>query len=131
MLGKDLGVEGVSLNELLRSAEIEPHGVRLRAPDLNPWSHSLAVTVRPRLRAVSFHVMTNAYWQPLTFDLPRPGPGAHDCWRRWIDTSRDAPDDVCDGPVAPAVETPSYIVQARALVVLFALSGDAPLPPRY
>jgi glycogen operon protein len=131
MLGKDLGVEGVSLNELLRSAEIEPHGVRLHEPDLNPWSHSLAVTVRPRLRAVSFHVMTNAYWQPLTFDLPRPGPGVHDCWRRWIDTSRDAPDDVCDGPVAPAVESPSYMVQARALVVLFALSGDAPLPPRY
>ena len=51
MLGKDLGVESVSLNELLRSAEIEPHGVRLREPDLDLWSHSLAVTVRPRLRA--------------------------------------------------------------------------------
>jgi glycogen operon protein len=131
MLGKDLGVEGVSLNELLRSAEIQPHGVRLHEPDLNPWSHSLAVTVRPRLQAVSFHVMTNAYWQPLTFDLPRPGPGVHDCWRRWIDTARDAPEDVCDGPVAPAVESSSYTVEARSLVVLFALSGDATLPPHY
>ena len=131
MLGKDLGVEGVSLNELLRSAEIQPHGVRLHEPDLNPWSHSLAVTVRPRLQAVSFHVITNAYWQPLTFDLPRPGPGVHDCWRRWIDTAREAPEDVCDGPDAPAVESSTYTVEARSLVVLFALSGDATLPPHY
>jgi glycogen operon protein len=131
MLGNDLGVEGMSLNELLRSAVIQPHGVRLHEPDLNPWSHSLAVTVRPRLRRVSFHVMFNAYWQPLTFDLPRPEPGVHGCWRRWIDTDRDAPDDVCEGPLAPAVESPSYTVAARSLVVLFALPGDVPLPPHY
>ncbi len=131
MLGKDLGIEGVSLIELLRSAEIEPHGVWLHEPDLNPWSHSLAVTVRPRLRPVSFHVMFNAYWQRLTFDLPRPEPGVHGCWRRWIDTYRDAPDDVCDGHLAPAVESPSYAVEARSLVVLFALAGDVPLPPHY
>jgi glycogen operon protein len=131
MLGKDLGIEGVSLNELLRSAEIEPHGVRLHEPDLSPWSHSLAVTVRPRLQAVSLHVMFNAYWQPLPFDLPRPEPDVHGCWRRWIDTNRDAPDDVWDGTLAPAVESPIYTVEARSLVVLFALGGDAMLPPRF
>jgi glycogen operon protein len=131
MLGKDLGVEGLSLNELLRSAEIQPHGVRLHEPDLNPWSHSLAVTVRPWRRAVSLHVMFNAYWQPLTFNLPRPEPGVHGCWRRWIDTARDAPDDVCEGPLAPAVESPSYTAEARSLVVLFALGEGATLAPPF
>jgi glycogen operon protein len=131
MLGKELGVEGLSLNELLRSAEIQPHGVRLHEPDLNPWSHSLAVTVRPWRRAVSLHVMFNAYWQPLTFNLPRPEPGVHGCWRRWIDTARDAPDDVCEGPLAPAVESPSYTVEARSLVVLFALGEGATLAPPF
>jgi isoamylase len=127
MLGKDLGIAGVSLNELLRSAEIRPHGIRLNEPDINPWSHSLAVTVRPRLRAVSFHVMFNAYWQPLTFDLPRPEPDVHGCWRRWIDTYHDAPDDVSDGPLASAVESPSYTVEAHSLAVLFALRSDETL----
>ena len=122
MLGETLGVEGVSLNELLREADIQPHGVRLNEPDLSPESHSLAVTVRGRGRAALFHVMFNAYWEPLTFELPRLAPGVHGSWRRWIDTYRDAPDDIYDG-LGPSVEGPSYTVQARSLVVLFALRG--------
>jgi glycogen operon protein len=124
MLGKELGIEGVSLNELLQQAEIHAHGVRLNAPDLSPDSHSLAFTVRNKRRAVMFHVMFNAYWEPLTFELPHPGPDAGTCWRRWIDTDRDAPHDVCDSPPAPPVEDASYTVQPRSLVVLFALGTD-------
>jgi hypothetical protein len=71
--------------------------------------------------------MFNAYWEPLIFELPRLGPGVHGYWRRWIDTYRDAPDDICDEPLATSAEGPSYTVQARSLVVLFALRGDAKL----
>jgi glycogen operon protein len=124
MLGETFGVEGVrSLNELLRAADIQPHGVRLNKPDLSRESHSLAVTVRGRGPAALFHVIFNAYWEPLTFELPRLTPGAHESWRRWIDTYRDAPDDIYDR-LGPSVEGPSYAVQARSLVVLFALRGD-------
>ena len=125
MLGKELGIEGVSLNELLQQAEIHAHGVRLNQPDLSPDSHSLALTVRNKRRAVMFHVMFNAYWEPLTFDLPGPAVGT--CWRRWIDTYRHAPDDVCDSPPAHPVEAVSYTVQPRSLVVLFALGTDETL----
>jgi glycogen operon protein len=97
----------------------------LSQPDLNPESHSLAVMVRDRKHHVTFHVMFNAYWEPLLFELPRPTPGGQHGWRRWIDTARDAPDDVCDGPLAPSVDGPSYPVEARSLVVLVALDGDA------
>jgi glycogen operon protein len=124
MLGKELGIEGVSLNELLQQAHIQVHGVRLNEPDLSPDSHSLAFTVRNKRRAVMFHVMFNAYWEPLTFELPNPGPAVGTYWRRWIDTCRDAPDDVCDEPPASPVESASYTVQARSLVVLFALGAD-------
>jgi isoamylase len=127
MLGKELGIEGVSLNELLQQAEIHAHGVRLNEPDLSLDSHSLAFTVRNKRRAVMFHVMFNAYWEPLTFELPNPGPDVGTCWRRWIDTYRDAPDDVCDTPPASPVESGSYTVQARSLVVLFALGTDETL----
>ena len=67
----ELGSHGVSLNELLREADIQPHGITLNHPDLRPDSHSLAVTVRATRAAVTLHVMFNAYWEPLTFELPR------------------------------------------------------------
>src|SRR4029450_11633553 len=121
MLGKALGIEGVSLNALLQQAEIHAHGVRLNEPDLSPDSHSLAFTVRNRRHAVMFHVMFNAYWEPLTFELPHPGPALGTYWRRWIDTSRDASDDVCDTPPASPGESASYTLEAPSLVVLFSL----------
>jgi glycogen operon protein len=129
MIGHVVGAAGPSLNELLREAEIRPHGVRLNQPDTSIESHSLAVTVWGPARAVMFHVMFNAYWEPLTFELPSPILGKHACWRQWIDTSRTAPDDIHDELLAPSVEGPSYTVQARSLVVLFALGSNAPLAP--
>ena len=62
--------------------------------------------------------MCNAYWEPLTFELPRLGPGGG-AWRRWIDTYRDAPDDIADGP-GPPVDDSHYTVQPRSLVALLA-----------
>jgi isoamylase len=119
LLGDTPEMQGASLNEILRKAEIHPHGVRLGAPDLSAESHSLAVTVRGPGGAALFHVMFNAYWGPLSFELPPLTPGVHECWRRWIDTSRDAPEDIADD-FGPSVEGPAYAVQARSLVVLFA-----------
>jgi glycogen operon protein len=122
LIGGAPGVQGVSLNEILREAEIQPHGIRLNRPDLSAESHSLAATVRGPGGVVLFHLMFNAYWEPLSFELPRLAPGVHQGWRRWIDTYRDAPDDIYDEPLAPSVEGPRYTVQARSGVVLFAMS---------
>jgi glycogen operon protein len=123
LIGGAPGVQGVSLNEILREAEIQPHGIRLNRPDLSAESHSLAATVRGPGGVVLFHLMFNAYWEPLSFELPRLTPGVYQGWRRWIDTYRDAPDDIYDEPLAPSVEGPRYTVQARSGVVLFAMSG--------
>jgi hypothetical protein len=71
-----------------------------------------------------FHVICNAYWEALTFALPSLTPDAGKYWRRWIDTYRDAPDDVCDEPFADTVEGPTYTVQARSFVVLIAGSHN-------
>jgi glycogen operon protein len=119
VLGDRLGVHGLTLNQLLREAEIRPHGVRLNEPDVGSTSHSLAVTAHARRQGLMFHVIFNAYWEPLTFELPRVAEG----WRRWIDTDRETPDDICQWPLAPAVDDSSYTVQARSLVVLFASIG--------
>jgi isoamylase len=126
VIASEPGVQDVSLNELLREAEIQAHGVRLNQPDLSRESHSLAVTVRGSGRPLLFHVMFSAYWEPLVFELPPVVSGGHGPWRRWIDTHQEAPHDIYDWPGGPAVEEPNYTVKARSLVVLFALGGHGP-----
>jgi glycogen operon protein len=96
----------------------------LNEPDLSAESHSLALTVQAPEAPVTFHAMFNAYWEPLIFELPHLGPRRAASWRRWIDTHRDAPDDVCDAPLAAPVEALSYTVRARSVVVLFALRDE-------
>jgi len=125
MLGNELGVEGLSLNEILREAEIQLHGVNLNRPDLSPESHSLAITVRGKGRTALFHAMFNSYWEALIFELPSIGAGLDQTWRRWIDTHQDAPHDIYDWPGGPAVEGTSYTLQARSLVLLFAVRDYA------
>jgi isoamylase len=126
VIASEPGVQDVSLNELLREAEIQLHGVCLHKPDLSRESHSLAVTVHGTGRPLSFHVMFNAYWEPLVFELPPVVSDVRGPWRRWIDTDQNAPHDIYEWPGGPAVEGPNYTVQARSLGVLFAVGGDGP-----
>jgi isoamylase len=106
---------GLSLNQLLRQGEIRWHGVRLNQPDWSHDSHSLAATARGFKGGYLLHLMLNAYWEPLAFELPLPeAPG----WYRLVDTSLESPDDICDLPAAPIVEPSTYLVQPRSVVLL-------------
>jgi len=121
---------GLSLNQLLRRAEIDWHGVQLGRPDWSDSSHSLALTVRPRQRQIPLwlHVMFNAYWEAFDFELPL-APGATVAgWQRWIDTSLEWPVDIMDAPAAPSVPGIQYRVAPRSVAVLFARTDDRPWP---
>jgi isoamylase len=112
---------GLSLNELLRRADIEWHGVRLGEPDWADYSHSVAFTVRSRRRQIPFwlHVMFNAYWEALDFELPLAPVAAISGWQRWIDTSLDSPEDIMDAAAAPLVPGLQYHVAPRSVAALF------------
>jgi isoamylase len=111
-----------SLNQLLRRAPIEWHGVALKHPDWSDHSHSIAFTLRSLRYRLLLHGMLNAYWEPLTFELPPVS--AEQGWRRWIDTALEAPDDICPWESAPVVRQPTYEVQPRSVVLLvLALGG--------
>jgi isoamylase len=112
---------GLSLNQLLRRAEIDWHGVRLGRPDWSDSSHTLAVTVRPRQRQIPLwlHVMFNAYWEELDFELPLAPGSALAGWQRWIDTSLESPEDIMDAAAAPTVSGMQYHVAPRSVVALF------------
>jgi glycogen operon protein len=115
-----------SLNQLLRRAPIEWHGVALNHPDWSDHSHSIAFTLRSWRARILLHGMLNAYWEPLTFELPPVS--AEQGWRRWIDTALEAPDDICPWESAPVVRQPTYEVPPRSVVLLvLALEGPRSL----
>jgi glycogen operon protein len=109
----------MTLQELLRKQPIQWHGVKLNSPDWGEPSHAIAATSALHWDRLLLHVIINAYWESLEFELP-PLSEAYEPWRRCIDTFLAPPEDVCpldDGPIVPL---PTYRAQPRSLVILFA-----------
>jgi len=126
---RDVVVEGtaLSLNQLLRRARIEWHGVALKRPDWSDNSHCLAFTLRSLGARFLLHGMLNAYWEPLPFELPSVPAEHQQGWRRCIDTSLDSPDDISPWESAPAVRQATYLAQPRSMVLL-ALALERSVP---
>jgi glycogen operon protein len=119
----------IALTQLIRQAHITWHGVKLHEPDWSRSSHSVAFTGRATPERMLFHVILNAYWEPLEFELPSFADGARDPWRRWIDTFLDAPHDIADWEGAPSVPGLTYRTEPCSVVVLFAALETAPMLP--
>jgi isoamylase len=109
----------LSLSALLRQANRTWHGVKLDQPDWSVDSHSLALLVAERHGDRLLHLILNAYWEPLDFELP-PVESAIGPWRRWIDTSLDSPEDLVKWDSAPPVTTTGYRAGPRSVVALIA-----------
>ncbi|WP_347353512.1 isoamylase [Intrasporangium sp.] len=110
---------GLALRAFLDRSHVEFHGVRLHQPDLGDDSHSLAVTVRSVVGSRVVHAILNMWTEPLDFELPVLA-GAAGPWRRFVDTSLDAPDDLREPEDAPVVEGATYRAAAHAVVLLVA-----------
>jgi isoamylase len=124
---RDVVAEGtaLSLRELLYRARIEWHGVVLKRPNWSDNSHSLAFTLRTLRDRFLLHGMLNAYWEPLTFEVPPVLADRQQRWRRSIDTALDSADDICPWETAPVVTQATYVVQPRSVVLLaLALEGS-------
>jgi isoamylase len=113
----------VTLNQLIRQADMIWHGVRLHEPDWRHSSHSVAFTARLTRERMLLHVILNAYWERLEFELPSIADGACDPWRRWIDTFLDSPHDIADWEGALSVPGQTYRTEPRSVVVLFSRLG--------
>ncbi|HEY2994548.1 MAG TPA: glycogen debranching protein GlgX [Methylomirabilota bacterium] len=107
-----------SLAQLIGQANKTWHGVGLDRPDWGHRSHSLAFTVELKHERRLGHFVFNAYWEPLTFELPPVASGKP--WRRWIDTALDSPHDIVPWQEASPVPGHLYRVESRSVVVLFA-----------
>jgi glycogen operon protein len=108
-----------SLNQLLRESNKAWHGVKLYQPDWNGWSHSVAFSLELKNPKQILHLILNAYWEPLDFELPLIGEEGGS-WRRWIDTSLDSPHDIVEWQTAPQITGRTYRAGPHSVVILHA-----------
>jgi glycogen operon protein len=109
----------MSLNQMLRQAKTAWHGVKLNQPDWSPSSRSVAFTAEIRKEKLLFHLILNAYWEALDFELPPAGNKDGSPWRRWINTALDSPNDIVEWKISPPVPGKIYRAAPRSVVVLF------------
>ena len=126
-MNRDLPVERLhmTLNELLRQQPVQWHGVKLSAPDWGHESHTLAATVPLLGYSLLLHLIVNAYWEALEFEVPPLE--AQMSWRRCVDTYLDPPDDIRSWADAQILEGSIYRVQARSVVILLARKSETRL----
>src|SRR5205085_799750 len=93
--------QGGSLNQLLQKSKKAWHGVKLDHPDWSHWSHTFAFTAESKKEKHVVHLILNAYWEPLEFELPLVSGAGGGSWQRWIDTSLDSPEDTAEWQAAP------------------------------
>jgi glycogen operon protein len=106
----------ISLHTVLQNAKMAWHGIKLNQPDWGEGSHSLALGGELHDEGLLLHLILNAYWEPLEFELPQLETGT---WRRWIDTSLESPDDIAVWDEAPPVVDSAYRAADRSVVLLF------------
>src|SRR5262249_52093720 len=82
--------------------------------------HSLAFTAEARNENLLFHMILNAYWEPLEFELSSANERSAIVWRRWLDTALDSPHDIEELQSAPLVPSRTYRCSPHSVVVLFA-----------
>ena len=119
----------LSLIEVLREQKPTWHGVKLNQPDWSPFSHSFVIGGDLKYEQLLVHIILNAYWEPLDFEIPILRHGEY--WWRWIDTALDPPDEICEWNAEKPVPGTTYRAGQQSVVVLIAGEGrTAGMPPK-
>jgi isoamylase len=129
-LRRDIGPERqrMTLIQLIREGIKGWHGVKLNQPDWSDHSHSVALSAELPKEDLLVHFIFNAYWEPLDFELPLIGR-KQGSWKRWIDTFREAPEDIVAWQEAPTIPDCTYRAGPRSVIVLWtSLCNEAQHP---
>ena len=104
-----------SLHDIIEQADIIWHGTQLNKPDWGPDSYSIAVESKHPNCEIESYLIFNAYWMPLTFELPISPSGK---WLRMVDTSlTDGKDIYTEGDEKQWVDN-EYLAAPRSVVIL-------------
>jgi glycogen operon protein len=70
------------------------HGIKVGQPDWGKNSHSVAYTLGKSNSKEHLHVMINAYWDKLSFELPVLSKNPKGKWVKIVDTAEESPYDI-------------------------------------
>ncbi len=93
------------------------HGIELNKPDWSKNSHSLAFTLYHPKAKESIHVMVNAFWETLKFQLPIL---QEQYWYKVIDTTQESPNDICKPGTGEKIVSNNIKVRDRSIILLVA-----------
>jgi len=110
----------LTLSQLIHHSKHAWHGLKPYQPDWGDNSHSLAFSTELAGENLVFYMILNAYWEPLTFELPRKSEQEPYRWRRWIDTFLESPNDIVPWENAVPMRGEIYPAGPRSVVVLAA-----------
>ena len=96
------------------------HGVKLGEPDWSEASRSLAFTLCHPQAQEYLHVIFNAFWEDLEFELPLLGED--EAWYEAVNTTVCYAKSSCELPIVPFSQKQLFRVAARSCVVLVARS---------
>ena len=116
----------LEVNKVSSKPYILWHGQRLSKPDWSDDSHCLAFSLCHPASGERLHVIFNAFWKPLEFELPSLKLG--NSWHRIVDTSLPAPEDFADAATAKKIYANHYLAAARSSIVLLDQGGILPIP---
>ncbi len=105
--------QGTRRNE----ASINFHGRQLGRPEWGGDVRWLAFTLTYPAAGERLHVVLNAFWEPLTFEMPRLT--APESWRRVISTASSPPQDILPPQDAPTHTGATYTAPARSATVFY------------
>ncbi len=110
----------LSLTEVIMRSRVRWHGVKVDRPDWGHESRTVAFTIETTRRW--HHLIFNAYWKPIDFELPHVPPN-FETWKRIIDTAEESPNDIGDGVLVK--NALKYTAQSRSSVVLTSTRQEA------
>lgn len=98
--------------------DVEWHGMKVNKPDFGPNSHSIALTIAGMGEDNTFHIILNAFWEALEFELPKLPDGW--LWVQVANTGAASPDDFYEAgqekPISPG--TRHVVLQPRSMMIL-------------
>jgi glycogen operon protein len=109
-------------SEPISSTDISFHGTFLDQPDFSDHSHSIAFTLNNSNFGKTIHVMVNAYWEALDFELPKMSNAN---WLKIINTAENYPLDFQVPEDASVIQTQYCKVKERSIVLAMAIDKQA------
>jgi len=106
-------------NKRGKNPHVTWHGTKIGKPDWGEASHSLAFTLGKPKGKEHLHVMINAYWDSLEYELPVLTKYPTGTWKKIIDTSEDSPNDILPVNDGLAINTNQITLKSRSIVVLY------------